>query len=191
MRISNAIKGAIGELKVRFVVWSYLGFTHKTLNNVTIELPNNRTSQIDHILISCYGIFVIETKNFKGDITIDESSGYWTQSFNSISYQFYSPIRQNSNHIRSLKYLLEDKDYPYFNVVCFVGSASFRQDVLPQELSVGMLKAVELIMSKDEEVLSKEEVAIIIEKIKKDRMPNNRHTKRLHLKNIKANKPYY
>ena len=129
MRISNAIKGAIGELKVRFVVWSYLGFTHKTLNNVTIELPNNRTSQIDHILISCYGIFVIETKNFKGDITIDESSGYWTQSFNSISYQFYSPIRQNSNHIRSLKYLLEDKDYPYFNVVCFVGSASFRQDV--------------------------------------------------------------
>ena len=54
-----------------------------------------------------------------------------------------------------------------------------------------MLKAVELIMSKDEEVLSKEEVAIIIEKIKKDRMPNNRHTKRLHLKNIKANKPYY
>ncbi len=36
------------------------------IDNVTISNDQKGTTQIDHIVISKYGIFVIETKNMKG-----------------------------------------------------------------------------------------------------------------------------
>lgn len=186
--IVRKVKGVVGEWKLRFVLWLMLGFTYNIINNVTIRLPNNKTSQIDHLVISRRGIFVIETKNFKGDITVNESSGYWTQSFHTRSYKFYSPIKQNNGHISSLKYLLKNKNYPYFNIVCFVGTATFYQKRTPKELSVGLLNTVRLIKSKRKKVLSRSEVKHIVQKIEQDRMPNNWRTRRLHLKNVKAHR---
>lgn len=46
-----------------------------TINDVL--LPTKRgTTQIDHLVISQYGIFVIETKNYKGWISGHENSEY-------------------------------------------------------------------------------------------------------------------
>ena len=182
----NKVKGAVGEWKFRIAMILWLGFTHKTINNVTIRLSNNKTSQIDHVVVSRHGVFVIETKNFKGDITVNESSGYWRQSFRSGSYSFYSPIKQNDGHISALKYLLKNKDYPYFNVVCFAGTANFNQREIPKELKIGVLGAIGFIKDTRKKVLSKSEVDHIVNKINKDRMPNNWKTKRLHLKNVKS-----
>lgn len=186
--ISNGIKGTIGEIKLRLVIFFLLGSAYKVINNVTIQLSNNKTSQIDHILVSRHGVFVLETKNYKGDITINETTGSWTQSFRQSTYKFYSPIRQNEGHISSLKYLLKNKDYPYFNIICFVGTASFYQPNLPPEVSVGLVSAINLIKSHPKKVLTKETVNHIVKKIKKDKMPNNRRTKRIHLKNVRANR---
>lgn len=38
---------------------------YTTLNNITIPTANG-TTQIDHVVVSRHGIFVIETKNMKG-----------------------------------------------------------------------------------------------------------------------------
>ncbi len=40
---------------------------------------NGRSAQIDHVVVSPYGVFVIETKGYKGWIMGGENSEYWTQ----------------------------------------------------------------------------------------------------------------
>ena len=47
-------------------------------NNLLFE-SNGRSTQIDHIVVSPYGVFVIETKGYKGWILGGENSEYWTQ----------------------------------------------------------------------------------------------------------------
>ncbi|WP_350617509.1 nuclease-related domain-containing protein, partial [Pseudomonas sp. HY7a-MNA-CIBAN-0227] len=77
-------------------------------NNVTLPLPNGGSTQIDHVIVSIYGIFVIETKNYKGWIFGNEKQRQWTQAFpNGRKYKFQNPLRQNYLHIKTLADLLE------------------------------------------------------------------------------------
>ena len=63
-------------------------------NNLLFE-SNGRSTQIDHIVVSPYGVFVIETKGYKGWILGGENSEYWTQVIFKSKHQFYNPIKQN------------------------------------------------------------------------------------------------
>lgn len=182
----NTLKGFIGELKLRFFMYLLLGSKYKTLTNITIKLPDNKTSQIDHIVVSPYGIFVVETKNYKGVITPNEYTGYWTQGFTRKKYKFYSPIKQNNGHISSLKYLLKNKQYPFINIVSFVGKATFKTASLPAGVAIGIWGTIRLIKRHRDKVISIAEVEEITALIEKRRMPNNRHTNKLHIKNVKA-----
>ena len=85
------------------------------LNDVLLKTWNGKTSQIDHIVVSKYGVFVIETKNYSGKIYGSENAMYWKEYFNSYrryywgdseSYDLYNPVKQNEGHIRTLKKLL-------------------------------------------------------------------------------------
>jgi hypothetical protein len=49
------------------------------LHDITIPSVKGKTTQIDHVVVSEYGVFVIETKNYTGWIVGDEKSDYWTQ----------------------------------------------------------------------------------------------------------------
>lgn len=61
---SPYVKGKLGEYKVSSLLPKQLKPpTYQVLNDITI-LSQNGTTQIDHIVVSPYGIFVIETKNF-------------------------------------------------------------------------------------------------------------------------------
>ena len=63
------------------------------------------TVQIDHLLISTRGIFVIETKNLSGTIYGSDKRREWIQTFGygNSTYTFYSPVKQNYTHICTLK----------------------------------------------------------------------------------------
>jgi hypothetical protein len=59
------IKGVIGE-KITAVILKFLNKSeYKVVNNLVLML-GDQTTQIDHVVISEFGIFVIETKNYKG-----------------------------------------------------------------------------------------------------------------------------
>ena len=61
------LKGKMGEFAVAAHVKLYLDRDSYTLlNDCTLPDEQNQTTQIDHILLSPFGIFVIETKNYKG-----------------------------------------------------------------------------------------------------------------------------
>lgn len=72
------IKGKIGEKTIATVLSFLNKSQYKVINNIVLK-TGGRTSQIDHLVISDFGIFVIETKNYKGWILGNEYSYYWTQ----------------------------------------------------------------------------------------------------------------
>ena len=65
----------------------------------------NGTTQIDHILVSAYGIFVIETKNLKGWIFGSAENATWTQVLAGKKYPFQNPLKQNYRHTRCARRL--------------------------------------------------------------------------------------
>lgn len=74
---------------------------YKVLNNITLQ-TDGRTTQIDHVVVSNLGLFVIETKNYKGWIIGDEYSEYWTQVIYKRKEKLYNHIRQNYGHLMAL-----------------------------------------------------------------------------------------
>ncbi|MDE6227738.1 MAG: NERD domain-containing protein [Muribaculaceae bacterium] len=78
------------------------------------------TSQIDHILVSTRGIFVIETKSHIGKITGSEQAQYWEQRLSGQSRSFYNPLLQNASHVKVLKKLLPFvPDEAFVSVIVF------------------------------------------------------------------------
>jgi len=58
-------KGKVGEKVVAGKLDRLPKDQYRVLNNVTIPTPKG-SSQIDHLIVSIFGIFVIETKNYNG-----------------------------------------------------------------------------------------------------------------------------
>ena len=184
----NNIKGFIGEFKVKLAMRLLLWFGWKVYHNVTIQLSGGGTSQIDHIVVSSAGIFVVETKNYKGLIRVSENTNDWQQIFHHASYNFYSPIKQNKGHISALRFMLKTKKPPFYNLVCFVGDARFAGEP-PKEVSIGafaLIAAIKRIHRKHKRNLTVGEVDQLSRAISDRRMPNTRKTRRIHLKNMKS-----
>lgn len=76
-----------------------------------IQLPSSGSrvdsAQIDHIVISNFGIFVAETKGYRGYIFGDRTSANWTQCrYDKTRQTFINPARQNYGHVKALDQLL-------------------------------------------------------------------------------------
>lgn len=99
------------------------------LNHVTLRQTDG-TTQIDHVLVSRFGIFVIETKDYKGWIFARPGDRYWTQVLYRAKFRFQNPIRQNQRHLRTIRELLEflpgDVIHP---VVVFTGNGEFKTGI--------------------------------------------------------------
>ena len=120
------IKGRIGENRVARQLQKLNRKEYKILNDVYIK-TNGRSTQIDHIVISVYGIFVIETKNYKGWIHGSENSEFWTQSIYRNKTKFRNPIKQNWGHIYALKEVLSDfKLVMYHPIIVFSRNAKLK-----------------------------------------------------------------
>ena len=98
---SASAKGRRGENKVASILSQLPGSEYSVINDITIQNKNGST-QIDHVIISVYGIFVIETKNYSGWIMGGEKSDQWIKNMYGHKYYFYNPLRQNYGHISAL-----------------------------------------------------------------------------------------
>lgn len=70
--------GNDGEKKVADILSRLPSSNFKLYNNVMLKTKSG-TTQIDHILVTDRGIFIVETKAIKGMIFGDARSKYWTQ----------------------------------------------------------------------------------------------------------------
>ena len=123
---SPNIKGSIGERKVSKALNTLDNNEYKVINNVMIRTDRG-TTQIDHVVISVYGIFVIETKNYKGLIFGNEYDDNWKQVIYKRSERFRNPIKQNYGHVAALKERLNlDKDLLIISIIAFTNRASLK-----------------------------------------------------------------
>jgi restriction system protein len=119
-----------GEASVRnIIVYNFKPPNFHLLNNITIPFQDG-TTQIDHILISTKGVFVIETKNYSGWIFGNEKSDQWTQVLYRIKSRFQNPIYQNYRHVKAIQPMLDflPKEQIH-SIVVFSGSAVFKSPV--------------------------------------------------------------
>lgn len=124
-------KGKRGEKLVAGRLRKGLPDEYRILNDIYLPLPDGTTTQIDHIVVSQYGVFVVETKTYSGWIFGDEKSKEWTQSIYRKKSRFQNPMRQNYKHICALADNLGiDKSY-FIGVVVFTGDCTFKTEMPP------------------------------------------------------------
>ena len=168
-----------GEREVAEVLKKIKGY--RLLNDILIK-NQDKTTQIDHVLIGKKGIFVIETKDFNGIISGEEYSKAWIQILNGYTNKFYNPIRQNYGHIKALENLIKRKDI-FISVIVFTNKSKFEE--MDTETSVIQLKELKKFIKKypSNININKEEIESIYELIKKNNI-NSSRIRRKHVRNI-------
>lgn len=130
-------KGAYGEYLILKELEELRG--HKRiLTNVYLPRSQGDTTEIDLILLCEKGIYVIESKNYSGMIIGDERDTYWIQHLNQRSqYKFYSPVKQNEGHIRSLNAFLSiPKRDIYRSCIVFSDRCQLKKVVMRSDVMV-------------------------------------------------------
>jgi len=99
------------------------------MNHVTLALEDG-TTQVDHILVSRFGVFVIETKDYKGWIFADAKQARWTQVLYKAKFRFQNPILQNLRHVRAVQHQLDFLPSSAIrSAVVFTGEEEFKTEV--------------------------------------------------------------
>ena len=151
------IKGYFGEKSVSVFLSKLDPTKYKVINNIMLQV-GNKTTQIDHVVVSNYGIFVIETKNYQGWIFGNDYDDYWTQSIYKSKKKFRNPIKQNFGHVQALKKVLVD--FPMANYIPIV-SFSYNSDLKVKSnaevvYTLNLIKTIKKYSTETIEVLDKE-----------------------------------
>lgn len=183
---SAKIKGELGEDKISNILKTLPTKHYRLINNVLLkrEEGNVNSSQIDHIVVSCYGIFIIETKNFNGLITGNDNSKEWTQHLNK-KFQFYSPTRQNYGHIKALEESLKLPEDIFIPIVVFLSNATLK--VTSKYHVINDMDLKKTILAYRTQRLDKDDVNAIEKQIKSLNIYSSKTMKK-HVKDI--NKKY-
>ncbi|HIF9239166.1 TPA: NERD domain-containing protein [Photobacterium damselae] len=127
---SRWLKGIFGEYLVNRFLSKLPESDYTLIKDVTLPTSDG-TTQVDHIVVSKYGIFVVETKNMKGWIFGSARQKLWTQKIYRHSSKFQNPLHQNYKHIKALETLLGcSADYLH-SVIVFIGDSTFKTEMPP------------------------------------------------------------
>ena len=129
---TNQRKGDRGESLVALHHLSQLPPRFYSVFN-TLFVPRwddyTTTTEIDHVVVSPFGLFVIETKAISGWIFGTEQEVNWTVKNHQATYPMRNPLRQNRLHTKSLARFLGLGDDLVHSVVFFVGESTFKKDM--------------------------------------------------------------
>ncbi len=176
-------KGVFGEFQVNLLLNLSLDkATYHLIKNVTLPTQDG-TTQIDHILVSCYGVFVIETKNMKGWIFGSTHQKQWTQRIFKHSSKFQNPIHQNYKHLKTLESCLDIPVDCLFSVIVFIGDSTFKTP-MPDNVTYAR-GFIQYIKSKGESLLNADQVRATIDAIESDKLKPSFKTNREHVAHVK------
>lgn len=132
-------KGWVGEKLTSHAILRRLNpRIYQVLNDIYLPRPDGKgTTQMDHVVVSPFGIFVIETKNFSGWIFGSANSREWTQIIYRKKVRFQNPIHQNALHIGALAAALELPKELFHNLVFFIGDVTLKTDLPTNVITKG------------------------------------------------------
>lgn len=194
-------KGFVGESMVKGILKN-LPDDYYAMHDLILE-KNQGSTQIDHVVVSKYGVFVIETKNYIGKIYGNDDRDSWTQIIlTDVTYEkkwwktytyvtknkFYNPVRQNLGHVYEIKKILKECSYlpylPVVSIVVFSDSADI-SGVKSNNHVINMRDLIETIMNYDNVYLPEGYAFRVIDLISSR---NDRCTvdKKMHVQNVQS-----
>ncbi|MEF2522043.1 NERD domain-containing protein [Vibrio mimicus] len=185
---SRWFKGLFGEYLVNRLLSQLSESDYTLIKDVTLPTEDG-TTQIDHVVVSKFGIFVVETKNMKGWIFGSKSQKQWTQKIYRHTSKFQNPLHQNYKHIKALESLLGIDSSKLHSVIVFIGDSTFKTD-MPNNVTYAR-GCLDYIKQFIQPVFSDAEYAQIISainevKLKKGVVTDLKH--RQHVKELVASK---
>ena len=181
------VKGWFGEWIVKIHLLRLDKQQYRIIHDVLIEFGNGVSAQIDHVVVSEYGVFVIETKNYTGLVRGHEDDNYWTQILYKRKERLYNPLRQNEMHVKRLKDLFQDmQDIPFVSIVAFTSRARFMIKTNQHLVQTWRLPFV--IKSYKDKVINQEKAAVIYSRIIEKNV-GGRDARKKHVKRIKSYRP--
>lgn len=168
MSLRSFVKGWVGETVGAIAQKLLLDpKVYFPLNNITLQTENG-TTQIDHIIISKFGIFVIEAKNMAGWIFGDPKRPQWTQSLYGKKFQFQNPLHQNYRHTKALQEFLQVDESNLISFVMFWGDCEFKTAMPENVRSTGYTS---FIKGHTQVRFTDDEVQAMVEAIQTGKMP--------------------
>lgn len=187
LKRNSNVKGWFGEFGIKLLARLFLdGKEYHLIKNVTLPTEDS-TTQIDHIIVSRFGLFVVETKNMKGWILGSENDRQWTQQIYNHKTQFQNPLKQNHRHAKVLEEILGLMPDRIFSLIVFVGESTFKTK-MPENVTTAR-GYTDYIRSKTEPLFGAYEVQEIIEKIEAYRLDPDLETRRAQVKNLEKKYP--
>ena len=176
-------KGMVGEWFINLCIRLFLDKReYRLLKDVTLPTPQGST-QTDHVIVSRFGLFVIETKNMKGWIFGNPTQKSWTQQIYRRKHSFQNPLHQNHLHMMTLKSLLGLSDNQLHSVIFFIGDCTFKTPMPQNVMNRGLIRYVKGITTP---VLAESEVAHVVDTIQQGRLAANWQTHRQHVTQLKT-----
>lgn len=183
-------KGYVSESKIRYYLHKLdIDENYIVLHDVILPTADGKTAQIDHIILSVYGIFVIETTNDKGFIYGDDKKKYWTKVILNKQVRLLSPVFKNYRNISSLERLLGCQ--PFISIVTFNTKANLKDIFITEDyLHVTHdWRILKVIQQYQEQVIPHEELVRMENMILKNMISERGVIKRIRLeKNESASK---
>lgn len=105
-------KGELGEYKINIQLDQFpKNYMHHSDLFIKNEKSSTGYSQIDHVIITPYRIFVIETKNYQGTIYGGKDRKTWLING---KFKMMNPLLQNYGHIQAIKNIIDEKYHEHF-----------------------------------------------------------------------------
>jgi hypothetical protein len=125
---THKIAGFFTEKAVSIILSRLDPKKYKVINNIIIR-SWDETTKIDYVVVSTFGIFVIETKSYPGWISGNEDDDLWKlkQVIYKRKEQLRNPIKQNLGHITAIKeYLSDCSDLRYISIIVYTTRATLK-----------------------------------------------------------------
>jgi restriction system protein len=171
---NSRFKAFIERIFINLAAWrqldkeSYYRFKNFNLPTEEGSIP------ISQVIISVYGVFVVEIVNMRGQIYGSVHNQQWTQQINRRIYKFPNPLRQHKENVRNLTNLLGLYDHQVHSLIVFIGDSTFKSE-MPENITHG-LGYIRYIKSKTDQVIPDHQALEIVEAIESGRLADSYST---------------
>ena len=99
----TSLRTAFNRIRLHLAGWGAVaGPEYHHFRNVILPTPRG-TTEIDYLIVSRFGLFVIEFKDRSGQIYGKVLEPYWTAVHFKKHFKFQNPLNQNFGHLKALE----------------------------------------------------------------------------------------
>lgn len=136
---TQEVVGMQGEMMVQSELAKLETQGYVIFNDILLG-SGNKLTQIDHLVISRYGVFVIETKNYGGKVYGHLNAQQWKHITRRGTEYFYNPLKQNDGHMYAIKKAIGvDLGMNLHSLVVFTGRCELHIDPTNRVITINKL----------------------------------------------------